>query len=468
MTSGLFLSIATLLSLVAVSRPGCIYHPADRNKTCLDRTIDCSIENCGLCQHKTCLLCYAGYFMDFKTGRCVRCYPGCAGCSGPGEHDCHQIEQGYLLTNESKIIKCPMTGCGICGSENLSPEQEPEFNKHICTMCLPGYNQELIGEDTAGITCKKCEVEGCSNCFSRIDRCDGCLPGWNFVSDMECEKSKLPPCIRRALNGTCLDCKKDEVWNDYNATCIRCPYPCSDCSQPGICSYCKAGFVKSDKSNLCLQCEIPGCYNCADGPKLCVACVPGMYYDLIRKKCAPCHKDCATCTGPKNTDCSRCRANRRMQKILYKQEGSGALTKQLMNNYRSKFPDVMAQSSFMQANYHAMEDRMCLTKCRDRDYYKNRLEGFYPAYNSEDCPVVEVLHPLMNSASGGTFDNTHHSDPETEKLMKDKKKAEKRRHKAQQEDLLRREKERAEEAGKADLDHDKIPKSASASGFGDL
>ena len=183
----------------------------------------------------------------------------------------------------------------------------------------------------AGSAVVDMEIEAPSPCAGVVCGAHGfcyegackCEPG--FKTPQSCRGGGDCTCSQQRCASDCLTCAAGDTSN-----CTSCAMPLP-LLQPGT-GRCKASCPSAfyaDPSGVCLPCD-PSCAECTGpGATSCSSCDPiggashlragacvdscgdGYYaedHPLVRT-CQPCHASCQACTGPRASQCSRCRAN---------------------------------------------------------------------------------------------------------------------------------------------------------------
>lgn len=206
------------------------------------------------------ITCPEGFFSSRRL--CKRCHDSCRTCSAPDDNNCHSCRTGHLLTEHNKCVEAP--------------------------ACVKGFVDTVSG--------------ACSPCHVSCDACDG-------STAEDCLACPLP---RLLVSGRCVQTCPDgyferRLQQQQAATAASTamaadgPSECAACYSPA-CSHC-TGNTSSD----CMACSPPnsltrpsaGCdrWNCSRSTFL--ASTGG---------CQTCHKSCAECLGPLDTDCLSCPA----------------------------------------------------------------------------------------------------------------------------------------------------------------
>ncbi|KAL4470429.1 hypothetical protein ABPG74_012040 [Tetrahymena malaccensis] len=313
----------------------------------LDREGQCQVchQNCQTCNGKevnSCLTCRQGFYKDENdAGKCIfcdtengffisgeyckKCHPTCKKCSNSSsEKNCTACDGGdKLLHSDNTCQKCD-TQNGFYIQENSNISLRKCLNCHIdCLTC----------EDSNQNKCLKCKEEHtffdenhiCRKCHHDCDQCLG--PDQN-----QCSKCLTPKKYLSTDNNICSTCKQNE-YND-GIKCNKCSPNCNKCDNYAICQDCgNDTHIKNDKScgncdinefandkNECSPCH-SDCYSCIGSKETdckkckdenlfinkyskCGVCDSNQYNDQVR--CQDCHRDCKKCNGGKNTDCSEC------------------------------------------------------------------------------------------------------------------------------------------------------------------
>lgn len=371
--------------------------------------------------------------------QCKPCVRGCLKCHGPSTEDCYQLSLGQYFNRELKIKHCPIYGCASCQLNGTAmeadvPHTDPILTtrqakdhqtkrRMICMGCKLGYREEFKPghEDNPhsnGVRCRKCIVQNCEYCDSDLKECAQCLPGYNLESDGTCTKIKgdghfvrktadgkeSKDCHSYDFHGQCVDCPKGKKFSDEFKKCVECPDECSGCHFPNKCLSCQDGYFLNDRSMICEPCKILGCNSCMDSVNQCDKCVDGYYFDLNSRKCSPCHKSCATCTGPKKTDCENCSPPYRKQ--IVEITNAEAIYGKHLEHYRNKFPEIMAASYHMERNFHPREDRYCRKKCLTKEDLGEDFEEYLDSQHFHDCMSIWARHHL----SHGKDQPAHYND----------------------------------------------------------
>lgn len=384
------------------------------------------------------MACDAGKYLDLDAGNCSDCASGCAKCSGPDDKHCYALQATYLW-NQGKIEKIKLPGCQSIGYEDNDP------NKEYCSLCLAGYRP--IDQSRATVDhyeCKQCQTPNCAYCNQDEAVCTMCQPGYKLESGI---------CTLVAANckdfdvdfNLCRDCPEGKSWSFETRNCVSCPRECHGCSRSGRCIGCQPGYTFTSETASCQPCLIEGCVNCNDGPDACVACADGFYFDLLRNSCMQCDDSCATCTGPKAEDCESCKVGLNLQTVIFANFDDDII-RLTLQAFREKFPKVMAQANFMARNFHPDKETVCVEKCRDRGFYGDKFQELAMDASPGRCPTVSVLHHLMSTKSSGYYYSGRPSDTEAREAADEAALERRRRTKAAQDDILKREAEDLDES----------------------
>ncbi|KCV67557.1 TKL protein kinase [Fonticula alba] len=227
-----------------------------------------------------CTGCVAGRFLS-GTHACEPCDGSCARCTD--DRSCDACRPGLVFAGVDPgvpsrcTLACPpgefagparCTSCGpscdLCAGGAAS-----------CTVCAEGFRwASQPGPGGAG-PCVPCDP-GCVSCTA--DRCLVCGQGLLLGPDGACV-------------GSCPD-----GWWPNGESCQPCDVSCGTCSggDAAQCTGCGTG--------LDLVAAGPGAVGaCVSG------CPEGEYRDLGSMACRACDAACATCNGPTDRDCWRCR-----------------------------------------------------------------------------------------------------------------------------------------------------------------
>ena len=319
-------------------------------------------------ESKTCEECKEGYFSIEEQSICLRCNEECKRCKSTNENclSCFEgfgIDNGKCIIWESGTYSDDTSKCQKCLKETVSTKegsteckecigltfankegmkeclkcsdkcQECNSNNGLCTNCKIRYEFEngicsIYLEGTkyeTSITkskCLKCPIgtysnkKGSSICFECLEMTYSSTTG--TIECLPCD-NKCKTCHK--INGSCLNCKKGNGFNENNySECQKGKYSngitkCLDCS-----SLKYAPNEGMDKSQSCsITCKeynpINGKYTkFLNGYELengiCSECPEGSYYNEtieLNGKCKDCKyktesEYCDTTTG----ECSKC------------------------------------------------------------------------------------------------------------------------------------------------------------------
>ena len=148
-----------------------------------------------------------------------------------------------------------------------------------CKACRHvSYNSSCLSECPTGTwessldrECLPCHVT-CGSCYGpNSDNCQTCSEGMKLIPD----------------TSTCVDsCPEGMVHNRATEQCDHCPRHCLSCDNKDTCLQCSPDTVLAQR-----RCQ--------------ARCGEGQYRN--NGSCDTCHKDCATCVGPLDTECGRCK-----------------------------------------------------------------------------------------------------------------------------------------------------------------
>lgn len=426
----------------------------------MDRPVPCEIPGCSWCQKDQCMECQTGMYLNYKQAKCMPCAAGCDFCLSDSPSDCLTLRSGYDYSLDMRIVKCEFENCARCQYDTWALKGEHIYELHKttihpyhCTQCVQGTKLTPTNDlGNPGVICEKCESEHCVDCPDDVAVCTACETGY-YLQGAKCVKNLTDTCKNRDFLGTCRDCPEKQIYSDVERKCVYCPSNCADCHRPGRCVACKNGYFLKRDTEVCVPCEIDGCFSCLDGPTKCDTCAPGFYFDMLRKKCMLCHKSCGTCKGPYETDCQFCKGGKKPQKIIFHNLDTD-IYKQILASFRAKFPDAMAQEFFMGKNFNPWQENYCLDKCKTSEDYPSRVEEIYEPTSRGECQTMEVLHHLMVTKHGGTFDPYQQPDKETMEQLEARRTEEKRKIKDQQRDILDRERQDREESSGQGVEED--------------
>jgi hypothetical protein len=273
---------------------------------------------CPVC-HPTCVTCRGARSNDcwsclqhefLSNGTCFPCDDSCSTCNGTTESDCTSCDETDMLIAGNCIVPCDVNnGNFYYDNQNCLPCDPSCKTCHNetaqdCDTCNDGYNLTADGEclvpcDTSNgyyydnnsecqkcdDTCKTCDSENCTECFTADFFENGkCKPSDCVSYDYKFNESNIDECnsdcecdgTRRCdQNGECQDCNTliKEFPDLYTAdVCPPCHYSCATCRGP----------AETD----------------------CDTCPSGSYFDS--GECLPCDSSCSNCTGPSNSECTVC------------------------------------------------------------------------------------------------------------------------------------------------------------------
>ncbi|KCV68379.1 hypothetical protein H696_05294 [Fonticula alba] len=237
--------------------------------------------NCLLCSMEgVCDACVERHFAA-GDGSCAVCDGSCVDCTDG--ISCTACRPGLVFLGTdaqvpslcgSSCLPGQFVGAGRCAECDASCEL-CAGSAAACQVCADGFR--WAGRPAAGATgtCVPC-ASGCASCTA--DKCLTCEAGLFLASD-----------------GTCVSTCPAGAWPN-GESCQPCDISCATCTGGGgadQCTGCEEGldFVES----------APGVGACVSG------CDEGQYRDPDARTCLPCDAACATCNGPTDKDCWRCR-----------------------------------------------------------------------------------------------------------------------------------------------------------------
>ncbi|KAL4461137.1 hypothetical protein ABPG73_001250 [Tetrahymena malaccensis] len=252
-------------------------------------------ENCQNCDKTGCNQCKIGfyfkegisqcqqcdtdnkYFVDNDNKLCRQCDTNCQTCNGLGPNKCTSCADSkfYLQVDNS---------CGLCDTTKNYYKDESQKK---CLKCHQDCKTCSDGKDTSCIECLdpqtyKDKLNRCQKCHEDCDSCEG--PNQN-----ECKKCKLANKFISISDKTCQPCQSNQT-ND-GVRCKPCPQNCQKCSY-------------NETKQTCETC-LPGFPLKSDGQ--CGTCGESEYPDPITNTCKQCHSSCLSCTGPGDTECTKCK-----------------------------------------------------------------------------------------------------------------------------------------------------------------
>jgi hypothetical protein len=242
-------------------------------------TVDLPAVTTGFCK-KTCP---TNAMLNYPyPNECLLCYPTCATCASPSEHECLTCKAGFFL-NSGKCQTCHAF-CATC--DGPTP-----FN---CTACPATAVLEVI-QDTTGYCKPNTCLAGQSINFA-ASTCNTCHPscatctGPASTDCYTCPPSKILVVSNMSCVGAC------PIQNYYNSTskrCLNCDPSCAYCTDPN--------------ATNCLQCMAGGSFVQVNSSLCDVGCAPRSYFDAVNgTHCQPCDDTCETCFAGTDHSCSTC------------------------------------------------------------------------------------------------------------------------------------------------------------------
>ncbi|TRY60185.1 hypothetical protein DNTS_003795 [Danionella cerebrum] len=313
--------------------------------------------------------CKEGFYGDVKQ-ECEPCHRTCRTCGGPKDDDCDACEDDMFLQKgqcvSRKLMKCPDgnfpngdgsacekcdSSCKTCsgpGSDHCDSceKEQPDLRARVSSCDLWEHTERALrglfgwmfdlGYPEAD-ACLSC-APGCASCEGEASKCLGCEEGFLYF-----KHSCVQQCpIRHFVK---------------NGVCERCPNSCTECDQTGKCSGCDeyfflhmnkcvfdcpVGYFPRMEQKKCVAChgdcaacngpDEDDCTSCKSYKHMryngkclvhCPAetesmmldvnghcefisvCPPNTFTDKNRK-CQPCHKSCAQCSGAGKEHCISC------------------------------------------------------------------------------------------------------------------------------------------------------------------
>ncbi|KCV70869.1 TKL protein kinase [Fonticula alba] len=291
---------------------------------------------------------------------CRACDGTCLGCSGPGPGACTSCSAGQLLHGGACVGVCPGgmwpdVGAGVCRACPVGclACQSPTH----CTACGGAFFRAdnscwpchgSCAECANGSSCLSCKV---GLIFLEVDElvdslCGSTCPPGEFVGSDRCTEcaASCELCVGSAT--ACQVCARGFRWASKPApgapgACVPCSQGCQSCTVDG-CLACEPALLLAPGADACVPACPPGswangescqpcdlscrtcvggesteCTGCdvglelldsAPGVGTCVSgCGDGQFRDPVSGQCVPCAPACATCNGPTDRDCWRCK-----------------------------------------------------------------------------------------------------------------------------------------------------------------
>lgn len=269
-------------------------------------------------------ICKVGFFFD--AGDCVACHSSCLTCTAAANDNC---------------VKCPSnrtfdTNTCVCNPGSYASGSD-------CLPCIGGCvtctgpaaaDCTTYGSDTTSGTCndpKSMWIQEKAVCepIKHDRRC-------SYKQYFDATANTCVPCglsCRSCVgkdNVSCLSCNTGAVFTSMSTFLT---YQVGKCACPDMTRTDQDGSCAACPSN-CKVCNAAGCSQCVDNASFntsgaCV-CKPDHTYESTVKKCIPdgsasqcnydpfkywtstvcaaCHADCLTCSGPADTQCTKCNA----------------------------------------------------------------------------------------------------------------------------------------------------------------
>ena len=192
-----------------------------------------------------------------------------------------------------------LNGCKIsktaAGKTALSPELCNEcknFNfSGYCVPACPNGAFQIPNQKS----CQLCS-KNCATCHGPLEtQCLSCprpkllMNNETSICVKECPRGWRPNTVEAA------PADSDDGDGGYEAsststTCVPCPPHCANCNSDNECENCLIGFYRRTDTQACVA-----------------SCPDGQFADEATKTCQFCHADCDTCTGPRPTQCAKCK-----------------------------------------------------------------------------------------------------------------------------------------------------------------
>ena len=226
----------------------------------------------GLDKQQTCLPCHSSCQQCYgpESYHCLKCHPGQH--YYPDQSQCVDTCPPATTDHDGACVHCPKH-CELC----RSPEQCTACDEttvlsggECVARCGPqSYHDIALGH------CEPCHPT-CHTCTGSADtQCGTCKPDFIYF-----ERRCVPHCPETGYTRS-RDGKE----------CITCPTGCDACTgHVGQCGNCSQGWIMTSDGQ-CLQSDSSHCQ-------------PGLYHSS--GTCLACHRQCKTCSGPRDTDCTSC------------------------------------------------------------------------------------------------------------------------------------------------------------------
>jgi len=192
----------------------------------------------------------------------------------------------------------------VANSDNPVEYQSVGNGEHCHSECLHGCNGGKGSHQCLGcrnfIFESRCVTRCPAGSYATIDRaCSRChrdcvtCYGPGKRQCLTCKpKGENRMYIDVTRNGFCVTKCQLGFFAQNATTCVECASHCDACSDDGrICTSCSRNFVLSSDKKC-----IP-------------TCPEGQFQDPATRSCLPCHETCATCVGPRASQCGLCRDN---------------------------------------------------------------------------------------------------------------------------------------------------------------
>ena len=236
---------------------------------------------------------------SYKSRMCLPCHLSCSECYGQGKDHCSRCQEDKLLlsTHSECVSNCPdgyvsdqtagrcQTCTGQCHTCIINSN-----STQICTSCPPHL---VLRSSSCQARCGDSEYPEGGKCETCHASCQTCVAGGRDTQCGRCRDGTF------YFERRCVSyCPTGYASHAVRGECLPCPTGCDQCQvDEGVCTSCRQGWNKTPEG-FCLPPESEKCQ-------------PGMYSG--KGTCLACHTSCNTCVGPKDSDCSFCYPDHRLQ-----------------------------------------------------------------------------------------------------------------------------------------------------------
>ncbi|KAL4486105.1 hypothetical protein ABPG72_012158 [Tetrahymena utriculariae] len=296
-------------------------------------------QGCNSCEDtKTCIDCIANFFLN-SDNTCQKCYLNCLTCNGANLNQCLTCQNDLILKSDNSC------GCNSGQFIDISNKNSIKCNKcdSTCLECQGSQPNQCL-------SCSKTSENKYlykNQCYQNQPPATYCDPSNNICQDCQspcstCSGIGQSDCTAcqagyYLYSGKCLSSQPDKTYCDAQKLCKDCKSSCLACQNSPDCTSCPKDqflfnsecFISQPSNTFCKnQDTFKICQNCQNGCKECSSaeqCTlcqeksflyksqcqdnkPDNTY-CIGNTCFDCNPSCSQCSGPKNTDCTKCQGD---------------------------------------------------------------------------------------------------------------------------------------------------------------